>query len=157
MKKKLEDYEPQFEALFSITEFGKLFYKHLEKERNVEPWIFILKAVKLDASRNLDEAFKLAKEIFEEHIDDDAKYQINISGKIKKKLLQAMESCEKGKDVCEKEKSLNALKKAVAEIRYMLEMELSSDVFPRFIFTKECQAFLRKNIHNTELLVKHKF
>jgi hypothetical protein len=122
------NYYLKYESVYSNSEVGEEFRKHLKKEVNQDSFDFILF---VDTDKDLE-----INEVYETYIKVGSKKEINISSEnreeFEKILKKSMENQRKD------------LKVFLKEISNLVKKELECDSFPRFLRTEQCLKLLEK-------------
>lgn len=144
----LEKYTIQFPSVFLDNEILEAFKKHLDIENNPEPLMFLKEIELLKKVTDKKENVKKFKEIYEFYIKEEGKYEINISGKIKKNIRIKYEEI-KDQEWSFKETPCEILEEARASIYCVLYL----DCFPRFIRSKIASKIYEKHLGDTKYML----
>ena len=77
-----------YESAFNNKFVSDSFLKFLKSEHNPEPWQFLLAVQKFKEMKNSKEKFQKINEIIEMYLKNDSDKQINISAKVKNKVMK---------------------------------------------------------------------
>lgn len=140
----IRNYQINFHRIFKIPEIHQAFYKYCKTEYNEDPVDFIKEAEEFKETggedKNLLERFE---GLYRKYIENNAVHQINISGKLQRRMEDLI------KKKCEDREELE---KCLDELLQVVYLELKVDTFPRFMRSKICFNAVRKYQNDKELL-----
>jgi hypothetical protein len=142
---ELSKYIIFFDSVFLKEDLNIAFSEHLKKEFNLEPLQFMMEVRELD-----EKDMSAVKKILETYIYDGSPKEINLSGKIKQKILNATKELKDSEDtnvVLEFEP-----KKIFEESLKNVYAVMGADSFPRFIRTEEAKKIYTKYLGNKEIM-----
>jgi hypothetical protein len=145
VKVDVSRYILSFDAVFENQDLGEAFLGYLQTEFNAEPLLFLQEVLKLkemdsDEYTEITEQIEAVKEIVIKFIIDNAKYEVNISGKMKSSILQDFEK-QKDKEEWVLTKTPYQMFSKVAKI---VQEELYHDNWKRFIRSEEAGNIIQK-------------
>jgi hypothetical protein len=127
-----------YESVFTNPDISKEFQKFLQSEFNNEPFLFLEDVKNLKETKNF---IPKTIEIIEKYIVNNAKCEVNISGKSKLSILQGYELQKLNLEEWKFEKSFDVL---FDEISKILKEEMYHDPWKRFLRTKTCVKLMEK-------------
>jgi hypothetical protein len=134
-----------FDSVFLKEDINEAFSAHLKSEYNLEPLQFIMDVEELD-SQDLSKV----KKILETYIYDGSPKEINLSGKIKQRILNSTKMFQ---DSNETEVKLEMeSKKIFEEAKNSVYAVMGADSFPRFIRTEIARKVYCKYLGNKEIM-----
>jgi hypothetical protein len=129
--KDKRNYSLIYESVFNNDEIKKEFSIFLKKERNLEPFEFILEVEKIKNEKDFEEK---AKEVYLKYIKSNSSHEINISNEEKQKFKQIFES-----------KEIKIKRNVFDKLLQIIKTELKMDNYLRFTKSKECEKLIENN------------
>lgn len=145
-EKDLSKYSLLFEPVFNKKDIKDGFLEHLKLEMNHENFLFLtdLEDIKESNIKNLNY-------ILNTYIKENSKMELNISGKLKRMLLNDIRGYENMID--EEWKFEKTIHQLFEEIRKSIKNSLMNDPFPRFIRTDVGQSLYMKYIGDPDIMI----
>jgi tetratricopeptide (TPR) repeat protein len=148
VKKRLK-----YEAIYTTPEIEKAFYQYLLSEFNSFPFDFVREySLFLENNDTFTDAdhIRLAKHFYETYIVVKGKKELNLSGKLRTKLVESIEDSNQLKL---KNWILPKYPKELFSETYdMIKAELGSDNFPRFIVSSYWKDIAPKFQDNNDIM-----
>lgn len=143
--KSYTGYQVNFLSVFTIKDMKEGFMKHLEKESNTEPFEFLLEIEKLPNNISKESITKF-HQIIDEYIVDNAEKSLNLSGIVRKKVIEISNNNKEKWEI--KETPLEVLEQS----RQTIFNDMKMDSFWRFIYSDFGYDIVIKNQDNNEVI-----
>jgi hypothetical protein len=144
-----------FESVFNNEKMSKCFYSFLDKEKNTEPYDFILEINKVKDLIEEKCKFKKYKELCDTFIKVNSLKELNLSAQIRKDVLNFFEENKEIKEENEDKKKINTIEQLYEKVIFIVKSDFLNDSFPRFIRTKTCFELLYKLQNDDKVLIDY--
>eukprot|EP01080_Neovahlkampfia_damariscottae_P004920 gene4920-8508_t len=144
----------KYEAIYEHPELEEIFYEFLKSEFNQIILDFIRDHDNINEFVSDEEHFEIGKKIYETYIAIKSPKELNLSGKLRKKIMDSLENSNQMK--FEKWILPKKPKEFYGEVYDLMKAELGTENFPRFIVSQYWKDIASNYEGNNDVMIESK-